>query len=70
MLVLTRRVGETTKVSGEIEVTVLAVRGGQVRLGWKAPSHVNILREEIWREETHRASRRVLRHGSSRSSPG
>ena len=48
MLILTRRVGETLMVGDEIAVTVLAVRGNQVRLGIKAPRNVAVHREEIF----------------------
>lgn len=47
MLVLTRRIGEVTKVSGGIEVQVLQIRGRQVRLGWTAPATIKIHRKEI-----------------------
>ena len=70
MLVLSRRVGETMVVSGQIEVTVLEIQAGQVRLGWKAPSHVEILRKEICRGRTHRASRPAPPPRGSKSLPG
>ena len=47
MLNLTRRVGETVLIGEGIAVTVLGVRGNQVRLGIVAPDDVTILREEI-----------------------
>lgn len=47
MLILTRRVGETVMIGDEIEVTVLGVKGNQVRLGVKAPRDVAVHREEI-----------------------
>ena len=47
MLVLTRRPGETIKIGEDIEVTVLAIKGNQARIGIKAPREVNIVREEI-----------------------
>jgi carbon storage regulator len=47
MLVLRRRVGERIIVDGQIEVTVLAVRAGKVRLGFSAPTAVRILRAEV-----------------------
>ncbi|SEA29168.1 carbon storage regulator CsrA [Marinobacterium iners] len=49
MLILTRRVGETLIIADEIEVTVLGVKGNQVRIGVKAPEDVQVHREEIWR---------------------
>lgn len=48
MLILTRRVGETIIIDDNIEVTVLAVKGNQVRLGINAPDDVAVHREEIY----------------------
>lgn len=48
MLILTRRVGETLVVGDEITVTVLGVKGNQVRLGVNAPKDVTVHREEIY----------------------
>jgi carbon storage regulator len=48
MLVLNRRVGETVKIADNISVTVLAVKGSQVRLGLAAPRTVPIHREEVY----------------------
>src|SRR5262245_21621095 len=50
MLVLTRRVGETTVIDGDIEVTVVSVSGGRVRLGIKAPPYIRVNRLEIEQE--------------------
>ena len=47
MLILTRRIGETINISDDIEVTVLGIRGHQVRLGVNAPADVRINRKEI-----------------------
>lgn len=47
MLILTRRIGETIVIGGNINVTVLGVKGNQVRLGVKAPKEVPVDREEI-----------------------
>ncbi|MBI3768961.1 MAG: carbon storage regulator CsrA [Deltaproteobacteria bacterium] len=49
MLVLTRKIGETIRIGDEVRVQVLAIRGGQVRLGLTAPPQVRIFREEIFR---------------------
>jgi carbon storage regulator len=47
MLILTRRPGETIKIGDGIEVTVMEVKGNQVRLGVKAPREIAVDREEI-----------------------
>ncbi|MBA1200491.1 carbon storage regulator CsrA [Pseudomonas capeferrum] len=47
MLILTRKVGETIVINDEIRVTVLGIKGGQIRLGVEAPSNVAVHREEI-----------------------
>ena len=48
MLILTRRVGESLMVGDEVTVTVLEVKGNQVRIGIDAPKHVSVHREEIF----------------------
>jgi carbon storage regulator len=48
MLILTRRVGESLKVGDEVTVTVLGVKGSQVRVGIAAPKSVAVHREEIF----------------------
>jgi carbon storage regulator len=57
MLILTRRVGETVMIGHDVTVTVLGVKGNQVRIGVNAPKDVAVHREEIYerikREEDH-----------------
>ncbi len=48
MLILTRRIGETVMIGEEVVVTVLRVKGNQVRLGVEAPKHISVQREEIF----------------------
>ena len=48
MLILTRRVGETVMIGNDVTVTVLGVKGNQVRVGINAPKNVAVHREEIY----------------------
>jgi carbon storage regulator len=69
MLILTRRVGETVVIGDDVDVTVLGVKGNQVRLGVKAPREVSVHREEIYKrikdEEQENSD-----HGSTRTHNG
>jgi carbon storage regulator len=59
MLILTRKLGENIRIGDKIKVTILDIKGGQVKLGIEAPPEVAVHREEIYeriREENERAS--------------
>ena len=65
MLILTRRVGETIVIGEDIAVTILGVKGNQVRVGIAAPANVSVHREEIYeriqREQASAAPQRATR---------
>jgi carbon storage regulator len=63
VLILTRRVGETVMIGDEVTVTVLRVKGNQVRLGVNAPKSVSVQREEIF----HRIKREHSEGGEGES---
>lgn len=50
MLVLTRRPNQSIVIGGDVVITVLEVRGDQVRIGIKAPREVDVHRDEVWAE--------------------
>jgi carbon storage regulator len=53
VLILTRRIGETVMIGDEVTVTVLRVKGNQVRLGVNAPKSISVQREEIFHRIKH-----------------
>lgn len=57
MLILSRRIGETLVIGDEITVTVLGVKGNQVRLGVNAPKNVAVHRDEIYQRIQREISR-------------
>ncbi|MGE0625620.1 MAG: carbon storage regulator CsrA [Pseudomonadales bacterium] len=65
MLILTRRVGEKLMIGDEISVTILGVKGNQVRIGVHAPSNVAIHREEIY-DRIQDEERELKRNGVQR----
>jgi carbon storage regulator len=48
MLILTRRIGEVLRVGDDVSITVLGIKGNQVRIGIDAPKDVSVHREEIY----------------------
>ncbi|KKB35985.1 carbon storage regulator CsrA [Bacillus thermotolerans] len=59
MLVLTRKTGEAIQIGDDIEITVVSVKGDQIKLGINAPKHVDIHRKEVYlaiQEENEQAS--------------
>jgi carbon storage regulator len=62
MLILTRRIGETLMVGDDVTITVLGVKGNQVRIGVNAPKDVAVHREEIYQ--------RIQQEKSGNSGPG
>jgi len=59
MLILTRRVGETLRIGDDIAVTVLSIKGNQVRIGIDAPKAVEVHREEVFQKIKRDPSRKI-----------
>jgi carbon storage regulator len=66
MLILTRRVGETVMIGNDVTVTILGVKGNQVRVGINAPKNVAVHREEIYERIKREQQGDSNSHGSSR----
>jgi carbon storage regulator len=69
MLILTRRVGESVIIGSDVNVTVLGVKGNQVRVGVNAPRNVTVHREEIYdrikREELEEQARHAAKSAAA-----
>ncbi len=68
MLILTRRSGETVHIGDDVVVTVLAVKGNQVRIGINAPRSVAVDREEIFERKRSESAARQLDAADAASS--
>ena len=62
MLILTRRIGESVVIGDDVGITVLGVKGNQVRLGVKAPKEIAVHREEIYERIRQERDQHSLGH--------
>jgi carbon storage regulator len=74
MLILTRRIGETLRIGSDVAVTVLGIRGRQVRIGVTAPKSIPVHRDELYeriqREFSPRGAARPIRTHLNRPPAG
>jgi len=69
MLVLSRKIGDSIMIGDEIELTVLEIRSGQVKLGILAPGDVPVHRLEVWRRIIAERQREARAHGTTPPDP-
>ena len=62
MLILTRRAGETLMIGDDVSITVLGVKGNQVRIGVNAPKNISVHREEIYQRIQREKSQQTGSH--------
>jgi carbon storage regulator len=67
MLILTRRIGEALTIGNDVKITVIGVKGAQVRLGIGAPRNVSVHREEVYRRKERERLRE--REGNETAGP-